>query len=223
MAQNIADIGDVHINIHIFEGGGVIQVTEQSKQFQLNQSKKNYKGEDGIQVKEWMNMGNRRSIAVRPPPIQDDPVHEAPAVRHGGVPAIGVGGVHDDQEDDWQGGHVAGNICDDVPTSGDDDKDHWRLIEEVTKDVGPGGGSARSRTLTKYSPDDHALRCWEPNQGRRGSKLRKHGLFVPGGGGGGITKSHGKCAFISGANYSFVAHVNPQAFICAAAPDQNTT
>jgi hypothetical protein len=92
VAQNVADIGDVHVNIHIYKCGGAIHVTErrnnfytltyaateQYKQFQLNQSKKNYRGEDGIQVNEWMTMGNRRGIAVQQPPIQYDPVHEAP-------------------------------------------------------------------------------------------------------------------------------------------------
>ena len=42
---------------------------------------------------------------------------------HGGVPAVGAGGVHDDQEDDWQGGHVAANVRDNVPTTGEDTQD----------------------------------------------------------------------------------------------------
>jgi hypothetical protein len=89
-----------------------------------------------MQVNEWLTMVNRRyvrqldpvltidtrpepirKIAVQHPPTQDDRVHEAPAVGHGKVPAVRGGGVHDDQEDAWQGGHVAGNVRGDVPTA----------------------------------------------------------------------------------------------------------
>ena len=36
--------------------------TEQFKKFRQNQSKKNYRGEDRMQVNEWLTMGNRRYV-----------------------------------------------------------------------------------------------------------------------------------------------------------------
>jgi hypothetical protein len=69
----------------------------------LNQSKRNYRGEDGMQVNEWLTMRNRRNMrqldpvltidtrpepvgrrAVRQPPVQENHVDEAPAAVHGG-------------------------------------------------------------------------------------------------------------------------------------------
>jgi hypothetical protein len=61
------------------------------------------------------------------------------------------------------------------------------------------------------STDDYDLGYGETNRGQGGrkSKMNKQGLFDPGGGGGGLAKSHGKCAFILGANYSFIGPREP--------------
>ena len=58
------------------------------------------------------------------------------------------------------------------------------------------------------STDDYDLGYGETNRGQGGrkSKMNKQGLFDPGGGGGGLAKSHGKCAFILGANSSRSEH-----------------
>jgi hypothetical protein len=134
----------------------------------LIQSNMNYRGEDGMQVNEWLTMVNRRyvrqldpvltidtrpepiwKIAVQQPPTQDDRVHEAPAVGHGGVPAVRGGGVHDDQEDAWQGGHVAGNVRGDVPTAGEDTQDQEK------QDEGAGVDDANVQAKEADDNDDH--------------------------------------------------------------------
>ena len=123
--------GDVYRTVHDSGGNDAKYVRNI-----LIQSNMNYRGKDGMQVNGWLTMVNRRyvrqldpvltidtrpepirKIAVQHPPTQDDCVHEAPAVGHGKVPAVRGGGVHDDQEDAWQGGHVAGNVRGDVPTA----------------------------------------------------------------------------------------------------------
>ena len=55
--------------------------------------------------------------------------------------------------------------------------------------------------------DDPVQRIIET--GGRKSKMTKQELFEPGGGGGGIAKSHGTCAFISVANCSFLSPREP--------------
>jgi hypothetical protein len=46
--------------------------TEQFKKSRLNQSKKDYRGEDGMQVNEWLTMGNRRYVRQLDPVLTDD-------------------------------------------------------------------------------------------------------------------------------------------------------
>jgi hypothetical protein len=192
--------------------------TEQFKKFRLNQSKTNYMGEDGMQVNERLTMGNRRyvrqldsvltdetkpepvrSIAVRQPPIQDDPVHEAPAVRHGGVP-VRAEGVHDDQDDAWQGGQVAGNVRDDVQIAGDDvpgQAAHTVREGAVVDDTivqAKEADNAQDDTndavvVGPEVPRDEEGGEDDPVQGifgtgGRKSKMTKQELFDPGGGGG---------------------------------------
>jgi hypothetical protein len=100
------------------------------------------------------------------PPVRGDHVDKAPVVR-GGVPDVQVEEVQDNQEvhhqvDAWQADQAVA-VHDDVPTGGggDDDQDRWRLVENVTKDAEPNGGSARSKRSPKpkpmYSPDDYDL------------------------------------------------------------------
>jgi hypothetical protein len=99
------------------------------------------------------------------PLIQQDHVVEAPAAVHNGVPDVHIDEVQDAQEfyhpvDAWQDGQ-ADDVHDDVPTGGRDDQDKGRLVEDVTKDVKPNGGSARPRRSPKlnhqYSPDQYDL------------------------------------------------------------------
>ena len=91
-----------------------------------------------------------RRIAVQHFPTQDDQVHKAPAVGHGGVPAVRAEGVHDDQEDAWQGGHVACSVRDDVPTAGEDTQDQGRREAE-----GEGVDDANVQAKEADDNDDH--------------------------------------------------------------------
>ena len=118
------------------------------QKFLLKKSKKNYRGEARKQVNEWLTMrirgfvrqldlvlrnGTRpepaRRMAVRQPPVQDDPVHETPAVVHGWEPDVRAEGVHDDRDDAWQGGQVVADVRVDVHTAGDDAQDQGRQDE----------------------------------------------------------------------------------------------
>ena len=80
------------------------------------------------------------------PPVQGDHVDKVPDVR--------VEEVQDNQEvphqvDAWQENQAVA-VHDDVTTGGGDDQDQGRLVEDVTKDAEPNGGSARHRRSPKY-------------------------------------------------------------------------
>jgi hypothetical protein len=182
-------------------------------------------------------------------------------VGHVGVPAVRAEGVHDDQDEAWQGGQVAGNVRDNVQTAGDDvpgqaahtvregagvddaivqakeaDDAHDDTNDAIV--VGPevpkdGGGGEADDTIVQAKeanadhddandtavvgpevPIDEEGGEDDPVQGMfetggRKSKMTKQELFDPGGGGGGIAKSHGNRASISVANYSFVCPREP--------------
>jgi hypothetical protein len=59
--------------------------------------------------------GSWRSIK---PPIQDDTVHEAQTMGHGGVPAFSAEGVHGHLDEAGQEGHDTGDVRDDALTAG---------------------------------------------------------------------------------------------------------
>ena len=98
------------------------------------------------------------------PPVRGDHVDKALAVVRGGVHDVRVEEVQDNQEihhqvDAWQEDQAVA-VHDDVPTGGGDDQDQGRLVEDVTKDAEPNGGSARPKRSPKppkHSPDDYDL------------------------------------------------------------------
>jgi hypothetical protein len=99
------------------------------------------------------------------PLVQEDHVVEAPAAVHDGVPDVHIDEVQDAQEvyhpvDAWQDGQAV-EVHDDVPTGGRDDHDQGRLVENMTKDVEPNGGSAKPKRSPKlnpqYNPDNYDL------------------------------------------------------------------
>ena len=114
------------------------------------------------------------------PPVRGDHVDEAPAVVRGGVPDVRVEEVQDNQEvrhqvDAWQEDKAVA-FHDDVPTSGGDDQDQGRLVEDVTKDAEPNGGSARPKRSPKpnpkYSPNDYDLSYVGHNSWKRSQRSR---------------------------------------------------
>ena len=160
-----------------------------------------------------------RRKAVRQPPVREDPVHEAPAVVHGGEPVVQAEGVHDNQEvhhqeDAWQEDQLAADVRDDVHTAGDDDQDQGRQDDEAGVDdiivqaneAHAAHDSTNDAIIVGHEvPKDEEGGEADPVQGMfetggLKSKMTKQELFDPGGGGGGIAKSHGSRAFISVAN-----------------------
>ena len=200
-----------------------------------------------MQVNKWLTMTNRRSVrqfdpvlrddtrpepvrrmAVRQPPVQEDHVHEAHAVVHGGEPDVRAEGIQDNQEvhhqeDAWQGGQVAADVRDDVHTAGDDDQDQGRQDDEAgVDDIIVQANEAHAAhddtndavIVGPEVPKDEEGGEADPVQGMfetggLKSKMTKQELFDPGGGGGGIAKSRGLRAFNSVANCSFLCPRDP--------------